>query len=98
MQWKYEESVVLGSNFKIMIKRSEFKGRGNMVTFHFGSLFHNTCIRIKTNRCDTDNADFSQTEVTSTPTRPVDNVIAMKGLQDRNNNCLMEGWWKIEVN
>ena len=40
-----------------------------------------------------------ETEVTSTPTKPVDNVvITMKGLQDRNNNCLMEGWWKIKVN
>ena len=36
------------------------------------------------------------TEVTSTPTRPVDNVvITTKGLQERNNNCLMEGRWKI---
>ena len=40
-----------------------------------------------------------ETEVTSTPTRPVDNVvIATKGLQDRNNNCQMEGQWKIKVN
>ena len=32
-----------------------------------------------------------ETEVTSTPARPVDNVvITTKGLQDRNNNCLME--------
>ena len=29
-----------------------------------------------------------ETEVTSTPTRPVDNVIATKGLQDRNINIL----------
>jgi len=30
-----------------------------------------------------------QTEVTSTPTRPVDNdVIAIKGLQDRNINII----------
>ena len=34
-----------------------------------------------------------ETEVTSTPTRPVDNVvITMKDLQDRNN-CFMEGRW-----
>ena len=40
-----------------------------------------------------------ETEVTSTPTRPVENVvITTKGLQDRNNNCLMEGRWKIKVN
>ena len=38
-------------------------------------------------------------EVTSTPTRPVDNVvITMKDLQDRNNNYLMQGRWKIKVN
>ena len=29
-----------------------------------------------------------ETEVTSTPTRPVDNVITTKGLQDRNINIL----------
>ena len=29
-----------------------------------------------------------ETEVTSTPTRPVDNVIATKGLQDRNINII----------
>ena len=41
----------------------------------------------------------SVSEVTSTPARPVDNVvITTKGLRDRNNNCLMEGWWKIKVN
>jgi hypothetical protein len=35
----------------------------------------------------------------STPTRPVDNVvITTKGLQDRNNNYLMEGRRKIKVN
>ena len=29
-----------------------------------------------------------ETEVTSTPTRPVENVVlTTKGLQDRNNNC-----------
>ena len=40
-----------------------------------------------------------ETEVTSTPTRPVDNVvITTKGLQDRNNNCVMESRWKIKVN
>ena len=39
------------------------------------------------------------TEVTSTPTRPVDNVvITTKGLQDRNNNCVLERLWKIKVN
>jgi hypothetical protein len=39
------------------------------------------------------------TEVTSTPTKPVDNVvITTKGLQDGNNNCLMEGRGKIKVN
>ena len=38
-------------------------------------------------------------EVTSTPKRLVDNVvITTKGLQDRNNNCLMERRWKIKVN
>ena len=32
---------------------------------------------------------FQETEVTSTPTRPVDNVvITTKGLQDRNINIL----------
>jgi hypothetical protein len=36
--------------------------------------------------------------VTSTHIRPVDNVvITTKGLQDRNNNCLMERRWKIKV-
>jgi len=31
---------------------------------------------------------LQETEVTSTPTRPVENaVIPTKGLQDRNNNC-----------
>jgi len=40
-----------------------------------------------------------ETEVTSTPTRPVDNVVITTiGLQDRNNNCLMERRWKIKVN
>ena len=35
----------------------------------------------------------------STHTRPVDNVvITTKGLQDRNNYCLMERRWKIKVN
>ena len=29
-----------------------------------------------------------ETEVTSTPTRPVDNVVITKGLQDRNINIL----------
>ena len=29
-----------------------------------------------------------ETEVTSTPTRPVENVITMKGLQDRNIHIL----------
>ena len=29
-----------------------------------------------------------ETEVTSTPTRPVDNVIGTKGLQDRNTNII----------
>ena len=38
-------------------------------------------------------------EGTSTPTRPVENVVlTTKGLQDRNNNFLMEGRWKIKVN
>jgi hypothetical protein len=38
-------------------------------------------------------------QVTSTPTRPVDDVVIItKGIQDRNNNCLMEGRWKIKVN
>ena len=32
------------------------------------------------------NCPSQETEVTSTPTRPVDNVIATKGLQDRNIN------------
>ena len=37
--------------------------------------------------------------MTSTPTRPVDNVvITTKGLQERNKKCLMEGRWKIKVN
>ena len=41
----------------------------------------------------------TEVRVTSTPTRPVDNVvITTKGLQDRNNNSLMEGRWKIKVN
>ena len=32
---------------------------------------------------------FQETEVTSTPTRPIDNVvIATKGLQDRNTNII----------
>ena len=32
---------------------------------------------------------WEETEVTSTPTRPVDNVvIATKGLQDRNTNII----------
>ena len=40
-----------------------------------------------------------ETEVTSTSTRPVDNVvITKKDLQDTNNNCLMEERWKIKVN
>ena len=35
--------------------------------------------------------EVEETEVTSTPTRSVDNVvITTKGLQDKNNNCLME--------
>jgi hypothetical protein len=42
---------------------------------------------------------LGRTEVTSTPTRPVDNVvITTKGLQDRINNWVMERWWKIKVN
>ena len=46
------------------------------------------------------NCPSQETEVTSTPTRPVDNVvITTKGLQDRYyNNCLMERRWKIKVN
>ena len=45
------------------------------------------------------NCPSQETEVTSTPKRPVDNVvITTKGLQGRNNNCLMEGRWKIEIN
>ena len=40
-----------------------------------------------------------EVEVISTPTRPVKYVvITTKGLQNRNNNCLMEGRWKIKVN
>ena len=32
--------------------------------------------------------NIRMTEVTSTPTRPVENVVlATKGLQDKNNNC-----------
>jgi hypothetical protein len=31
------------------------------------------------------NCPSQETEVTSIPTRPVDNVITTKGLQDRNN-------------
>ena len=35
------------------------------------------------------NCPSQETEVTSTPTRPVDNVdIATKGLQDRNTNII----------
>ena len=35
-----------------------------------------------------DNCPSQETEVTSTPTRPVTNVVlTTKGLQDRNNNC-----------
>ena len=35
------------------------------------------------------NCSSQETEVTSTPTRPVDNVvIATKGLQDRNTNII----------
>ena len=45
------------------------------------------------------NCPSHETEITSTPTRPVDIVvITTKDLEDRNNNCLMEGWWKIKVN
>ena len=45
------------------------------------------------------NCPSQETEVTSTATRPVDNVvITTKGLQDRNNNYLMEIRWKIKVN
>ena len=41
----------------------------------------------------------SVTEVTSTPTRPVDNVvIATKGLQDRNIKHKLGQRWKIKVN
>ena len=40
-----------------------------------------------------------ETEVTSTPTRPVDNVvIATKGLQDRNVNILAGTTVKIKEN
>ena len=47
---------------------------------------------------ETNNYNNQETEVTSTPTRPADNVvITTKDLQDRNNNCLMEGRWKIKV-
>ena len=43
------------------------------------------------------NCPSQETEVTSTPTRPVDNIVTTtKGLQNRNN-CLMERRWKIEV-
>ena len=46
-----------------------------------------------------ENVHEEETEVTSTPTRPVDNVvITTKGLKDRNNNYLMERRWKIKVN
>ena len=44
---------------------------------------------------------FHQTvvEVTTTPTRPVDNVvITTKDIQERNNNYLLEEQWKIKVN
>ena len=34
------------------------------------------------------NCPSQETEVTSTPTRPVDNVMTTKGLQDRNINIL----------
>ena len=44
------------------------------------------------------NCPSQETEVTSTPTRPVDNVVITTGLQDRNNNYLKEGRWKIKVN
>ena len=52
----------------------------------------------KKKKSDKNKISTEVTEVTSTPTRPVDNVVTTKGLQDRNNNCLMEGRWKIEVN
>ena len=40
-----------------------------------------------------------ETEVTSTPTRPVDNVvIATKGLQDRNTNIIAGRTVEINVN
>ena len=42
------------------------------------------CVKTPTVNCPS-----QETEVTSTPTRPVDNVvIATKGLQDRNINIL----------
>ena len=51
------------------------------------------------------NLKFKTTDIsvrinlTSTLTRPVDNVvITTKVLQDRNNNCVMERQWKIKVN
>jgi hypothetical protein len=49
-------------------------------------------------RHPTVNCPSEETEVTSTSTGPVGNVvITTKGLQDRNN-CLMDGRWKIKVN
>ena len=40
---------------------------------------------------NSNNCPSQETEVTSTPIRPVDNVfITTKGLQDRNNNYWME--------
>ena len=44
------------------------------------------------------NCPSQETEVTSTPTRPVENALTTKDLQDRNNNCWMKGRWKIKVN
>ena len=35
-----------------------------------------------------DQLDRQETEVTSTPTRPVENVLTTKGLQDRNLQLL----------
>ena len=56
-------------------------------------------MKTKLHKTTTVNCPSQKTEVTSTPTRPVDNVvIATKVLQDKNNNFLMERRWKIKVN
>ena len=48
-----------------------------------------SCRRFDVITLSTVNCQSQETEVTSTPTRPVDNVvITTKGLQDRNINIL----------